>query len=119
MVIIEAFKDGGPFMFVIATFGVLTAAFVVERYLSLYSVKNIIPENYVKLLRELIGQGKVGEAERLAQQTNSPLSPVVARGCQLLRKGGFEEEISARMDEELSRAVNKIDRRTGFLSMFR
>lgn len=118
MFIIHAFEAGGPLMFVIAIFGVFTALFILERFISLYSGRQTIPAEYVKALRASIARGSFEDAERLALQTKSPLSPIVARGCEIIRKGGFEEEIQARMDEELSRAIYKMDRRSGFLSMF-
>ena len=118
MFILQAFRDGGPFMFVILTFGVFTAAFIVERYLFLYSKSKAIPDGFVKGVRDNLLRGDFAAAERWAMQTPTPLTRVIIRGCQIMQKGGSEEEVQARMDEELSKAIHSIDRRTGFLSMF-
>lgn len=118
MAILQAFRDGGPFMFVILAFGLLTIAFIVERYIFLYTRIKTIPDGFMQGLRESIKRGDFAQAERWSQQNKTLLSPIASRGCHVLRKGGSEEEVQARMDEELSKTIHHIDRRTGFLSMF-
>lgn len=118
MVVVQAFREGGPFMFVILAFGLMTVAFIFERYYGLYMNVKPIPEGWLKAVREALMRGDFQQAEKLAVTSKNPLSPVLVKGCQVLHKGGSEEEIQARMDEELSKSVHSIDRRTGFLSMF-
>ena len=118
MVLVQAFREGGPFMFVILAFGLLAGAFIVERYYSLYLTVKPIPEAWLTGVREALMRGDFQQAEKLAQTSKNPLSPVLIKGCQIMHKGGGEEEIQARMDEELSKAIHKVDRRTAFLSMF-
>jgi biopolymer transport protein ExbB len=118
MSIIQAFRDGGPFMYVILAFGVFTFGFIIERRISLYNRVRIFPENLLANLRAALLRADFNQAQQIAVQSNTPLGKIVARGCQVMSNGGSEEEVQARMDEELSRAVNGIDRRTGFLSMF-
>ncbi len=118
MAIIQAFKDGGPFMFVILGFGIFTFTFMIERYLSLYARWKSVPDDFIQGLRDSLLRGDFAHAERWAMQSQTPLSRIIARGCQVMQRGGSEEEVQARMDEELSKAIHKIDRRTGFLSMF-
>lgn len=118
MIIIQAFREGGPFMYVILAFGLMTAAFVIERYFSLFLKIKAIPEAWLTNVRDALMRGDFVQAEKLAMQSQNPLSPILARGCQVMQRGGSEEEVQARMDEELSRAVHAIDRRTAFLSMY-
>jgi biopolymer transport protein ExbB len=118
MALIQVFKDGGPFMFVILAFAVFTFGFIFERYRFLYMTTKQVPEGFIRAVREALARGDFAQAERWALEGANPLSRVVARGCQVMQRGGGEEEVQARMDEELSRAIHKIDRRTGFLSMF-
>lgn len=118
MAIVQAFREGGPFMWVILVFGLLTLAFVFERYVSLYLRSKEIPDGMIKGVRGFLERGELAQVERWMLQNPTSMSPIIIRGCQTLQKGGSEEEIQARMDEELSRAIHKIDRRTGFLSMF-
>ncbi len=118
MIILQAFKEGGPFMFVILAFGLMTFAFVLERYFYLYLTVKPIPEGWLKAVREALMRGDFQQAEKLAVTSKNPLTPVLVKGCQILHKGGSEEEIQARMDEALSKAIHTVDRRTAFLSMF-
>ncbi len=118
MIIIQAFREGGPFMYVILAFGLATMAFVVERYYSLYLKLKPIPAAWLQGVRDALMRGEFAQAEKLATQSVNPLSPVLVKGCQVLQRGGSEEEVQARMDEELSRGIHAIDRRTSFLSMF-
>lgn len=118
MIIIQAFREGGPFMYVILAFGLATSAFVIERYYSLYLKLKPIPSDWLQGVRDALMRGEFGQAEKLAVQSNNPLSPVLIRGCQVMQRGGSEEEVQARMDEELSKGIHKIDRRTAFLSMY-
>ncbi len=116
--IIQAFREGGPFMFVILAFGIATFAFVIERYYSLYLKVKPIPAQWLNGVREALMRGEFAQAEKLAAQSSNPLSPILIKGCQVMQRGGGEEEVQARMDEELSKGINKIDRRTSFLSMY-
>lgn len=118
MIIVQAFREGGPFMYVILTFGLLAAAFILERYVFLYMSLKPITAHFVANVREALMRGDFTGAEKIAVQAGNPLSPVLIKGCEIMQKGGGEEEVQARMDEELGRAINRIDRRTGFLSMF-
>ncbi len=116
--IIQAFREGGPFMFVILAFGLATFAFIIERYYSLYLLVKPIPAQWLNGVRDALMRGEFSQAEKLAAQSANPLSPILVKGCQVMQRGGSEEEVQARMDEELSKGINKIDRRTAFLSMF-
>jgi biopolymer transport protein ExbB len=118
MIILEAFRDGGPFMMVILSFGVLALCFITERAFALFISIKSIPTGYVAGVRDNLKRGDFAQAERWALQSKTPLSKIIVKGCQIAHRGGSEEEIQARMDDELSRAIDSIDRRTGFLSMF-
>jgi biopolymer transport protein ExbB/TolQ len=118
VLVIQAFRDGGPFMFVIAAFGLFSIAFILERYSYLYLRYKQVPAGFLQGVRDALSRGDLAQAERWALQTQTPLSRIVARGCQILQHGGSEEEVQARMDEELSKAIHTVDRRTAFLSMF-
>lgn len=105
-------------MYVIAAFGLFTAGFIIERYTFLYLRYRPAPEGFLQGVRDALMRGDFAQAERWALQTQTPLSRIVARGCQIMQRGGSEEEVQARMDEELSKTIHTVDRRVGFLSMF-
>lgn len=105
-------------MFVILAFGIATFAFVIERYYSLYLKVKPIPAQWLSGVRDALMRGEFSQAEKLAAQSANPLTPILVKGCQVMQRGGSEEEVQARMDEELSKGIHNIDRRTAFLSMF-
>ena len=88
MIIIQAFREGGPFMYVILAFGLVTAAFVIERYFSLYLKVKAIPTAWLTGVREALMRGDFSQAEKLAAQSLNPLSPVLIKGCQVMQRGG-------------------------------
>lgn len=118
MFIVNAFREGGPFMFVILIFGVLTLGFIIERYIFLYTRTKTVSDDFLQGIRQSLARGDFSQVERWSLQQPSPLSRIIARGCQVMQHGGSEEEVQARMDEELSKAIHRIDKRSGFLSMF-
>lgn len=118
MFIVNAFREGGPFMYVIGIFGLFSVGFILERYNYLFIKYKAVPAGFMQGVRESLMRGDFAQAERWALQTRNPLSKIVARGCQVMQKGGSEEEVQARMDEELSKTIHTVDRRTAFLSMF-
>ena len=118
MNLIRAFQEGGPFMFVILAFGLLTIFFIFERWKSLYRGISVAPSELKNSMKEALRRGDLTQAERLALQTPSVLGKIVARGCSVRLNGGSDEEVQARMDEELSEQIHKMDRRTSFLAVF-
>lgn len=115
---LEAFELGGPALYLILAFGVLTLMFILERYFALYlSYKKSAADFRTVLLKE-ISRGDLMEGEKIALQSQTGLGRVAAVGFNLRRRGSGDEEIQARMDEQLAKEISKIDQRTGFLAMF-
>lgn len=67
---------------------------------------------------ENVLRGDFRAAQVASVQTQTSIGQVVAAGCEVRGNGGSEEEVQARMDEALSKQLEIIDRRTGFLAMF-
>lgn len=120
MTLLEQFYSGGPFMFAILAFGVLTLAMLFERTVALYFKIKTPTEDFREQILAHVSRGDFRGAEAFAQKTNpeTSLSRIVATGCHLRANGGGEEELQARMDEQLSSEISSIDKRTGFLAMF-
>ena len=68
----------------------------------------------------LLTSGNWAKAKDLAQENRDSvsLSRIAYVGLELRQEGGAEEEIQARMDEQLTDEISQIDKRTGFLAMF-
>lgn len=114
----KALHEGGPFLYVIIAFGVLTVSFIAERYKALYLNFRTVPDIFVNQIREMIRNLQFTQAAKISQDTNSALGRIVAAACQLRARGASDEEVQARMDEALTTEIDKVDKRTGFLAMF-
>ncbi len=118
--ILNAFHEGGIFMYFILLFGVFSLAFIVERFIALnLRVKN--PQmGFRQQLLNLAAKGDYAAAENYALRdgAGTALGRISAIGCRLRANASGEEELQARMDEALNRELSNIDKRTGFLGMF-
>lgn len=120
MFIINAFQEGGAFMYVILAFGVFTIGFMIERYMALYINHKAAPAGLRTKVIEYITRGQFQHADNLIKTSagGTALGRIVSVGCQMRAAGAAEEEVQARMDEQLNIEINAIDKRTGFLAMF-
>jgi len=120
MSLIGQFQAGGFFMYFILAFAVLTVALIFERTYALYLNYKKPEKNFRENLLKHISNGDWNKARNFAQQSNtgSGLSRIASIGLELREEGGAEEEIQARMDEELTSEITTLDKRTGFLAMF-
>ncbi|MEQ1875426.1 MAG: MotA/TolQ/ExbB proton channel family protein [Bdellovibrionia bacterium] len=118
MAIVQAFQEGGPFMFVILALAIFTFTFVAERSLFLYRKVKATPAEFRQKVSEFIGRGDFRGAEAYALSTQTSVGAVTAAGFKARVQHGGDELVQARMDEQLNAEIHNIDRRTGFLAMF-
>lgn len=120
MGITQVFQEGGPFMYCILLFGLLTFGFIIERTVTLFFKTKETEQTFSKKILDLITRGDLKAAETAARSdsVNTSAGSIVALGCGLRSDGAGEMELQARMDERLTAAISKLDRRTGFLAMF-
>jgi biopolymer transport protein ExbB len=118
--ILNAFHEGGVFMYCILAFGVMSFALMFERVKTLYiGYKEPAADFRANLLNYLHRNDMTG-AETYAQTVGngSIAASVAAVGVKIRMEGGSEEELQARMDEKLTAEISKVDKLTGFLAMF-
>jgi biopolymer transport protein ExbB len=120
MFIVRAFEQGGIFMYFILTFAILTLAFITERFLKLYVQTKPVSPDFRKNLLDCIQNNDLAAGERLARQQakENPAARIAEVGFRLRADAVGDEELQARMDEQLSTEIAAIDQRTGFLAMF-
>lgn len=118
--LLSSFHKGGPFMYCILTFGLLTIGFIVERYIALYKNYNEAPKDFRKNILAFIAGGDFSSAKDYIESSaaNTSLGKVAMVACKMRQMGAGDEALQARMDEKLSTEISSIDRRTGFLGMF-
>jgi biopolymer transport protein ExbB/TolQ len=119
-ILLHAFKEGGIFMYPILAFGLLTLAFIVERYVGLFLKVKYAPVDFRKNILSYIAQGDFKSAlayvEMSAKETS--IGKITSVACKLRNVGAGDEALQARMDEQLTKEISFYDKRTGFLSMF-
>ena len=116
----QQFEAGGPFMYGILLFGFLILGFIVERAISLYRSYKEAPADLRQKILTHVAKGDFSSALGHIQMTakGTPLGKIAQVGCKIRNNGGGEEELQARMDEQLSAEISKLDRHNGFLAMF-
>ena len=119
MFIVNAFDQGGIFMYFILIFFVLTLVFIIERAFALYVRFKGTPDNFQERLLEYIKSHDLESAKTLATKySDTPLGRIAKLGFSLRSEAASDEELQARMDERLSKELGDIDRRTSFLAMY-
>jgi biopolymer transport protein ExbB/TolQ len=118
--IINAFREGGVFMYFILIFGVMTCALIVERFRSLYTNFKEPSADFRTNLLNYFHRNDLAGATTYAQTAGAGTiaAKIAAVGIKIRTEGGSEEELQARMDETLSAEITKVDKMTGFLAMF-
>ena len=118
--LLHAFKEGGIFMYPILAFGLLTLAFIVERYVGLFLKVKYAPVDFRKNILGYIAQGDFKSAQAYIDMSakETSIGKITTVACKLRSVGAGDEALQARMDEQLTKEISVYDKRTGFLSMF-
>ncbi|MBS1986236.1 MAG: MotA/TolQ/ExbB proton channel family protein [Bdellovibrionales bacterium] len=117
--LIQHFQAGGIFMYFILLAGVFALTIGIERALSLYASNNKAVPDFRKHILNYLSRGDITGAHNfaVASAAHSALSRTVAKGLEIRASGGGDDEVQARMDEQLSTEISSIDKKTGFLGM--
>ena len=120
MGLIEQFHAGGFFMYFILLFGLLTIAFIFERFNALYRNFKVAPKNFRKTILGYMSQGDFKAAQDYIEMEakGTSIGEIAAVGCKRRQMGAGDEALQARMDEQLSKEISSFDKRTGFLAMY-
>ena len=119
MFIVNAFEQGGVFMYFILVFFILTIAFILERTLALYVRFKDTPVDFHEKLLGCIQRNDLDTGSSIAaRHEDTPLGRIARLGFSLRSSAASDEELQARMDERLSEELGNIDRRTSFLAMY-
>lgn len=118
--IAEFFHKGGLFMYPILAFSLLIVGFIAERYISLYLRYKFAPKDFRKNILSFIAQGDFKAAQTYIDMSakETSIGKITTVACKLRSVGAGDEALQARMDEQLSKEISSIDKRTGFLAMF-
>ncbi len=110
-----AFKNGGPFMYVILVTLVIAIAIIVERFAYIAVKNRIDTTKFVNRIIELINNGSVKNAVELCSMSNAALPIITGAGLQQHGKGA--REIQNAFELAAMTELPKLEKRTHYLSM--
>lgn len=113
--LIEAFKEGGFGMYLIAVVAIFIIAIMLERASYLYFRARINKADFINTMHKYLFQGNLQRAITYCSSNRAPLANIVKAG--LLRIDGTEAEIQSAMDEQALQEMPRIEKRTGYLAM--
>jgi len=109
-------ESGGWMMWVILSLSVVALAISIDRFLMLYLRGRLNVVNFVGKITRLIESHNYSEAiESCNIRTQHPLPRVLKAG--LSKSNRREKEIERAMEEEMLRAIPKVQRGVGFLGL--
>lgn len=115
--IARAFEEGGPVMYIILVFAIITIILVVERLLTLKTLRVDKKEFTDQLYRMILG-GDLRQAIAFCDSRPAPLSNTIKAGLVQTINKRPDEEIQVAMDAAVMRELPKIEGKTAFLAVF-
>ena len=113
--IVNFFKQGGPFLYPIAAVFAVGLGFAVERFIYLHRVAKGNRRLWAELA-PLIKAGNFRKAMELAEQTDSALSTVMRYGMSRIATAQRREDIEKAMEESLIEVIPHLEKRTHYLA---
>ncbi|MFO7950670.1 MAG: MotA/TolQ/ExbB proton channel family protein [Candidatus Fermentibacteraceae bacterium] len=114
--IAEFFRKGGPAMWVILVILAAGLAIFVERFIFLFIIANIKPEEFMARISELIRKGSIEGAIAEASERDAPLARIIEAALRNYR--GTERDIQNAVDEMALAELPRLNARTSYLAMF-
>src|ERR1700677_4089725 len=108
------FTQGGPFMYPIVFWSIVTIGIIIERALYLYGA-SINKDGFFATMQKCILAGGVAKAGKICSAANAPLARIVHAGRVKVNRP--DEEVPAAMDEASLREIPRIAKRTGYLAL--
>ena len=115
--IVRAFTEGGFVMYVILIIAVLTLVLVIERFLTLKSLRVDKKEFADQIFRMVVG-GDLRQAISFCDSKPTPLANTVKAGLVQAMNKRPDEEIQVAMDASVLREMPRLEGWTSFLAVF-
>src|SRR5437899_7079708 len=109
------FEEGGWGMWPILFVSVFVVGIIIERAIFLYK-SSINKDVFLATMQKCILAGDIGRAIKLCSAAQAPLARIIKAG--LMKVNRPDAEVQASMDEQALKELPKIERRTGYLTMF-
>jgi biopolymer transport protein ExbB/TolQ len=115
--IVHAFMVGGPAMYVIAAFGILTVILVLERFIALRML-TVDKADFNEHLFGMILRGDVRQAITYCDSKPSPLTNTLKAGLVQVMNHRPDEEVQVAMDASVLRETPRVEGWASFLAVF-
>lgn len=113
--IVNFFKDGGPFLYPIAGVFALGIAVAIERFIFLIRVTRGNRRLWAELA-PLIQAGDFRRAMQVAEKNDSALSTIMRYGISRMPTAQRREDIEKVMEESLIEVIPRLEKRTHYLA---
>ena len=110
-----AFKNGGPFMYIILAMLVFGIAVIVERIIFIAVRNRIDTTRFVNKIIQFLQQGSVSSALELCKMSNAALPSITHAGLQ--EYGKSPKEVQSAFELAALNVIPKLEKRTHYLSM--
>lgn len=115
--ILRAFTEGGAVMYVILVIAVLTLVLVVERFMTLKSLR-VDKKEFTDQVFRMIVAGDLRQAISFCDAKPTPLANTVKAGLVQALNKRPDEEIQVAMDASVLREMPRLEGWTAFLAVF-
>ncbi|MFQ5754329.1 MAG: MotA/TolQ/ExbB proton channel family protein [bacterium] len=110
-----AFKNGGPFMYVILATLIFGIAIIVERFIYIAVKNRIDTTKFVNKIMQLIHQGSIARAVELCKMSKAALPVITRAGLQ--EYGNSPKEVQNAFELAAMSEIPKLEKRTHYLAM--
>jgi biopolymer transport protein ExbB len=114
---VNAFKVGGPAMWVIAFIGILTLVLILERFLQLRAL-SVDKADFNEHVFGMILRGDLRQAVTYCDSKPAPLTNTLKAGLVQVMNGRADEEVQVAMDAAVLRETPRLEGWTSFLAVF-
>ena len=115
--LVRAFSEGGTVMYVILVIAVLTAVLVIERFMTLKSLRVDKKEFSDQIFRMIVG-GDLRQAVSFCDSKPTPLANTMKAGLVQAMNKRPDEEVQVAMDAAVMRETPRLEGWTSFLAVF-
>lgn len=114
---VEAFHEGGFFMWPILLVSMFGIAITLERFKYIAGAASIKKEDFLNRINQHILQGNLERALAICSQISSPLTNIVKAGLMAVANKKDADEIQTAMDAVALKEIPRLEKRTGLLAM--
>lgn len=113
--VVAFFKEGGPFLYMLAAIFVVGVAIAIERFVYL-TKETTVNRRVWSQVAPLISQGNFRQVIAITQKSSAALATALNYGIARLASARRRDDVEKAMDESLLEIIPKLEKRTHYLS---